>query len=183
MDQTTSSKSRLTGSSRWMSGMQKVKRNRPLVFAFVVALSLSLSACGALLGEVKATYMSLLTMGNDYKKNNDFPNAIDCYNKALKEADTKFGPESGQSATALGYLAQIYRAQGEWRLAYMTYKRLIPLREKYQPKGRETEDMKKDFEFVKGKIIEYSIRTDDNFGAEEMKKKEKAGGKKPKKRH
>ncbi len=184
MDQKPSIESSQTTSIRCYRGLKRVKRNRPLTFAFVVALSLALSACGALLGEVKQTYMSLLTLGNDYKKNNDFTNAIDCYNKALKEADTKFGPESGQAATALGYLAQIYRAQGEWRLAYMTYKRLIPLRDKFEPKARETADMKKDFEFVKSKIIEYSIKTDDNFGAEEMKKKEKATtGKKPKKHH
>ncbi|HIA53217.1 MAG TPA: tetratricopeptide repeat protein [Candidatus Melainabacteria bacterium] len=182
MDQESLVKSKHAEQGAWGRGLQKIKTRRPMAFALVVALSLALGACG--MGEVKQNYMGLIVMGNDYKKNNDFANAIDCYNKALKEADTKFGPESGQSVTALGYLGQIYRAQGEWRLAYMTYKRLVPLKVKFEPKARETQDLVKDFDFVKSKIIEYGIKTEDNYGAEEMKKKSAANkDKKPKKKH
>lgn len=182
MDQEFPLKLNHAGHGHWGYGLQKIKTHRPLAFALVVALSLALGACG--MGEVKQNYMGLIVMGNDYKKNNDFANAIECYSKALKEADTKFGPESGQSITALGYLGQIYRAQGEWRLAYMTYKRLVPLKVKVEPKARETKDLVKDFEFVKGKIIEYSIKTEDNYGAEEMKKKSASSkDKKTKKKH
>ncbi|PZM79179.1 MAG: hypothetical protein DKT66_22115 [Candidatus Melainabacteria bacterium] len=182
MDQESLSKTKNAASGSW-GGLQKITTRRPLAFALVVALSMALGACGAM-GETKADYMNLIVMGNDYKKNNDFTNAIDCYSKALKEADKKYGPESGQSVTAMGYLSQIYRAQGEWRLAYMTYKRLVPLKVKFEPKARETQDLVKDFDFVKSKIIEYGIKTEDNYGAEEMKKKASSTkDKKPKKKH
>ncbi len=97
--------------------------------------------------------------------------ALKDYSEAVTLAEKKYGADSGQVATGLGYQAQIYRAQGEWRLAYMTEKRLIPLMDKFEPNTRETKDLKKDFEFVKSKIIEYSIKTDDNYGAEQMKEK------------
>ena len=173
----------LRNSSRWNKGLHKINRNRPLAFALVVALSLALGACALITGEAKADYMNLIMMGNDYRKSNDFPNALECYTKALKEAEKKYGADSGQVATALGYEAQIYKSLGEWRLAYMTYKRLIPLMDKFEPNTRDTRDLKKDFDFVKGKIIEYSIKTDDNYGADQMKKKPAANAKKPKKKH
>ena len=163
-------------------GLQKVKRNRPLAFAFVVSLSLALSACASLLGKAEPNYMQSITMAHDYKKNNDYVNALACYSQAVTDAEKKYGPDSGQVAMALGFQGQIYRAQGEWRLAYMTYKRLIPLMEKFEPNTRETKDLKKDMEFVKSKIIEYNIKTDDNFGAEQMKKNAAANAKKPKKK-
>ncbi len=184
LDFKSSSKITQTASSPWINGVHKIKRSTPLAFAFIVALSLALGGCALLTGEKKIDYMSMISTGNDYRKTNDFVNALDQYNKAAKEAEKNFGPDSGQVATALGYSAQIYRAQGEWRLAYMTYKRLIPLMEKFAPNTRETKDLKKDFDFVKSKIIEYSIKTDDNFGADQIKKKQSAAAsKKPKKKH
>lgn len=183
LDQKTLSKTTLTGHSRWSTKLQKIKRSRPIAFAVVVALSLALGACSQLLGKVEANYMNSIQMGNDYKKNNDYEHALQMYSEALAIAEKKYGMESGQVATALGYQAQIYRAQGEWRLAYMSQKRLIPLMEKFEPNTRETKDLKKDFEFVKSKIIEYSIKTDDNFGAEQMKKNAAANAKKTKKKH
>lgn len=161
-------------------GLQRLKRNRPIAFAFVVALSLVLGACG---GEQKQSYIGWIQYANDQKKNNDYAGAIDSYNKAVAEAEKKYGAESGQVATALGYLGQIYRAQGEWRLAYMTYKRLVPIKEKMEPNTREAKDLKADFEFVKTKIIEYGIKTDDNYGADQMKKNAATAAKKPKKKH
>jgi hypothetical protein len=183
LDQKTHSKNTLTGHGRWSNGLQKIKRNRPLAFAFVVALSLALGACSQFLGKTEASYMNSIQMGNDYKKNNDYVKALESYSEAVTLAEKKYGADSGQVATALGYQAQIYRAQGEWRLAYMTEKRLIPLMDKFEPNTRETKDLKKDFEFVKSKIIEYSIKTDDNYGAEQMKKNSAANAKKPKKKH
>lgn len=164
------------------SDLLNVKKS-PVAFALVVALSIALSSCGALMGEQKQTYVGWISWGNEQRKNNDFVGAIDSYSKAVKEAETKYGPESGQVATALGYLGQIYRAQGEWRLAYMTYKRLLPMKEKFEPKARETKDLKTDFDFVKTKIIEYGIKTDDNYGADQIKKNQSAkAAKKPKKK-
>ncbi len=172
---------RRTSHGRWGNGLSKLKGNRPLAFAFVVALSLCLGACG---GEAKADYMYEITIGNDQRKNNDFAGALEHYSKAVTIAEKKYGQDSGQVATALGYLGQIYRAQGEWRLAYMTYKRLVPLMDKFEPNTRETKDLKSDFELVKQKIIEYGIKTDDNYGADQMKKNPAATTKKPsKKKH
>ncbi len=182
LDQKNLSTTTLTGHSRWNYGLQKIQRNRPLAFAFVVALSLALGACSQLLGKTEANYMNSIQMGNDYKKNNDFEHALKMYGEAVTVAEKKYGPDSGQVATALGYQAQIYRAQGEWRLAYMTQKRLIPLMDKFEPNTRETKDLKKDFEFVKSKLIEYSIKTDDNYASEQMKKNAAVNSKKAKKK-
>ena len=180
IDQNNFSSASHIESGRMSRGFQRIKRNRPIAFAFVVALSLVLGACG---GEQKQSYIGWIQYANDQKKNNDYAGAIDSYNKAVAEADKKYGVESGQTATALGYLGQIYRAQGEWRLAYMTYKRLLPIKEKMEPNTRETKDLKADFDFVKTKIIEYGIKTDDNYGADQMKKNAAAAAKKPKKKH
>ncbi len=180
LDHKSLSKTKQEGFGPWGSGLQTIKRNRPLAFAFVVALSLALGACNL---KAEPNYMQSITMAHDYKKNNDYVNALAMYSQAVTEAEKKFGPESGQVAMALGFQGQIYRAQGEWRLAYMTYKRLIPLMDKFEPNTRETKDLKKDMEFVKSKIIEYNIKTDDNYGADQMKKNAAANAKKPKKKH
>ncbi len=180
IDRSIQSKAIHAEPGRISRGFQRIKGNRPIAFAFVVALSLVLGACG---GEQKQSYIGWIQMANDQKKNNDYVGAVDSYSKAVSEAEKKYGAESGQVATALGYLGQIYRAQGEWRLAYMTYKRLVPIKEKMEPNTRETKDLKSDFEFVKQKIIEYGIKTDDNYGADQMKKNAAAAAKKPKKKH
>jgi len=181
LDHKSISKTEQDGFGRWGSSLQKIKRNRPLAFAFVVALSLTLGACTMMKSE--PNYMNSIAMAHDYKKNNDYVNALLMYSQAVTEAEKKFGPDSGQVAMALGYQGQIYRAQGEWRLAYMTYKRLVPLMDKFAPDTRETKDLKKDFEFVKSKIIEYGIKTEDGYGADQIKKKDASKTKKPKKKH
>lgn len=182
IDQNNSTTKKQSKIVRWSNGLHRIKRNRPIAFAFVIALSLALSAC---MGETKIDYMGYIYAGNNQLKNNDFPNAIESYNKAVEAGEKKYGKDSPQVATALGYLGQIYRSQGEWRLCYMTYKRLLPLKEQFEPKARETQELKNDFEVVKQKIIEYGISTDDGFGAEQIKKNKGKSGSpsKGKKKH
>lgn len=145
------------------------KRTTPITFALVVALSLALGACGGLGGETKADWMALIAQGNEAKAKQDYTGASEHYAKALEAAEKKYGKESGQAATCLGYSAEVYRSLGEWRLAYFTYKRLIPVREKLDPGSREVKDLKTEFNYVKEKIKAYGIKTDDEFDKETQK--------------
>lgn len=145
------------------------KRTAPITFALVVALSLALGACGGMGGDTKADWMALLSQGNEAKAKQDYTAASDHYAKALEAAEKKYGKESGQAATCLGYSAEVYRSLGEWRLAYFAYKRLIPIREKLDPGSRELKDLNKEYAYVKQKIKDYGIKTDDELDKETQK--------------
>ncbi|MBC7998464.1 MAG: tetratricopeptide repeat protein [Leptolyngbya sp.] len=145
------------------------KRTAPITFALVVALSLALGACGGMGGEAKADWMALLSQGNEAKAKQDYTAASEHYGKALEAAEKKYGKESGQAATCLGYSAEVYRSLGEWRLAYFAYKRLVPIREKLDPGSRELKDLNKEYAYVKQKIKDYGIKTDDELDKETQK--------------
>lgn len=101
-------------------------------------------------------------MGESAKKAGDYPGAVTAYSNAVTTAEKKYGVDSNQTATCLGSLGQTYRAMGEWRLAYVTYKRLIAIKQKTDPKSEDLKFFKEEFAYIQGKMKEYGIEEDPN---------------------
>lgn len=109
------------------------------------------------------------------------------YTKALEITEKKYGPESPQAAICLGYLAAMYKARQDWRLAGQTYKRLIEIKEKIDPDGAETKQFKADYSVVQDKLKEYgldeeSLSKKKSEGSDPEKKKKKKKKKKEEKK-
>lgn len=105
-------------------------------------------------------------------KAGDGKTAQDSYEHAVHDAEKKFGAESPQALIALGYLAQLYKQMGEWKLAYVTYKRLVPLKEKIDPTAKDDiKQFKDDFAVVKQKLKDYGISTGDEPKEKKVSKK------------
>lgn len=108
------------------------------------------------------------------------------YNKALEIAEKKYGPESPQVAICLGYLAAMYKARQDWRLAGQTYKRLVEIKDKIDPDSSETKQFKSDYSLVQDKLKEYGLDDESlskkSDGSEPEKKKKKKKKKKDEKK-
>lgn len=120
-------------------------------------------SCQQLLGtDPPKQWTDYLSTGHNAIKAGDYDSAVKAYNDAVSTAEKKYGVDSNQTATCLGFLGQTYRQIGQWRLAFVTYKRLIAIKQKTDPQSPDLKQFKEEFGFIQGKMKEYGIEEDPN---------------------
>lgn len=125
----------------------------------------------------------MVTAGNDAMKAGDYATAEKNFTSAEKQCAKEFGKEDARRATCLGYLAEMYRAQQEYRKAALVYKELIEINEKTAPKSQELANFRAQYAEIQHKIKEYGLDKENHApgSTDDAKKDHAAAGKKPKK--
>jgi tetratricopeptide (TPR) repeat protein len=103
-----------------------------------------------------------LAAGNTAKAAGDYAAAEEAYEKAEKVCAKEFGKDDARRATCLAYLAEMYRAQQEYRKAALVYKELIEVYEKIDPKSTDLANFKSQYAEIQHKIKEYGLDKDPN---------------------
>ncbi|CAN5577841.1 hypothetical protein BH10CYA1_BH10CYA1_22260 [soil metagenome] len=124
-----------------------------------------------------------LEAGNVSMKAGDYVAAEASFEKAEKLCAKEFGKDDARRATCLGYLAEMYRAQQEYRKAALVYKELIEIHEKINPKSTELANFRAQYTEIQRKIKDYGLDKDPNAPATKTAKPGAKDGKKPAKKH
>lgn len=137
----------------------------------IALLAVTVSSCQT---EKPKSWVIYCDEGNKLVSQGDVKGAEESFQSALALAEKQYGHHAAPVATILGYLGQIYRSQGEWKLAYVTYKRLLPLKQKLDPNNKEELKMlKEDYDLILSKMKHYGIPTDDEPAVKKDDKKSK----------
>lgn len=79
------------------------------------------------------------------------------YNQAIDICKKKFGENAAQTGTCVGYLAELYMAKQDWRLAYTNYKRWQAIMQEVDPGGEQLKIIQQDLRKIKEKLIQYNL--------------------------
>jgi len=171
-------------------GKQNVHQHSQVWFFLFLTICFTLCGAGACQpldlngGGTPKKWDQFLEAGNTAKKSGDYAGAEDSYVKAEKLCAKEFGKDDGRRATCLGYLAQMYREQQEYRKAALVYKQLIDIHEKLDPKSQELKNFRDQYAEIQRKIKDYGLDVDPNAPKKAAPKGgEKEPGKKPAKKH
>lgn len=168
--------------------LRKTTAYRECTVSALIAVSLvticvsTLGACNQMqIGQEKPkSYLSYVEEGNIAMSKQDYVTAEKSFSTARELAEKQYGPEGAPLPTILTYLGQIYRGQGEWRLAYNVYKKLVPLKQKLEPKKtKEIAQLKAEYAEVLEKMKKYGIQTDEEIEEEVHNRGKKQPAKKP----
>lgn len=135
--------------------METLKKIR--FISATICVSLIIASCS---GSQKKSWTELVSEGNQAQKKQDAATAEKKYQEAIAQAETKFGIDDPRTATCLGYLAELYGSQQEWRKAAKVYKRLVATKKKWAPKSEEYARARKEYAFVRKKLKKYGLQED-----------------------
>ncbi|MDZ4832220.1 MAG: tetratricopeptide repeat protein [Candidatus Melainabacteria bacterium] len=79
------------------------------------------------------------------------------YNQAIEICTKKFGENAAQTGTCVGYLAELYMAKQDWKLAYTNYKRWQAIMQEVDPGGEQLKIIQQDLRKIKEKLIQYNL--------------------------
>ncbi|MBS1953084.1 MAG: tetratricopeptide repeat protein [Cyanobacteria bacterium SZAS-4] len=168
-----------------VSGKQNVQRHSQVWFFLFLTICFTLCGAGACQpldmnggGDAKK-WDKMLEAGNTSMKAGDYAAAEDSFVKAEKLCAKEFGKDDARRATCLGYLAEMYRAQQEYRKAALVYKELIEIHEKIDPKSSELANFRSQYAEIQRKIKDYGLDKDPNAPQKPAAKPGDKDGKKP----
>lgn len=102
-------------------------------------------------------WLDSIQIANEKLKARDYLAAEEFYLKAKDQCETNFGKTDARTATCLGYLAELYRAEQEYAKAAVTYKNLIKIQQHCAPNSAELERTIKVYKQVLTKVKEYGL--------------------------
>jgi hypothetical protein len=79
------------------------------------------------------------------------------YNEAIEICVKKYGENAAQTGTCVGYLAELYMAKQDWKLAYTNYKRWQAIMQEVDPGGEQLKIIQQNLKKVKEKMIQYNL--------------------------
>jgi tetratricopeptide (TPR) repeat protein len=107
-------------------------------------------------------WSDLVNAGNNAIKAGDYAAAETAFDSAQKACAKEFGKDDPRRATCLGYLAEMYRNEQEYRKAALIYKELIEIDEKTNPKSADLVTFRAQYAEIQQKIKEYNLDADPN---------------------
>lgn len=132
---------------------------------------MALTSCGDV---AKPGELSLPGMGGGAKKFEDIiaqaktardagntPEAEKLYNEAIEVCKKKYGENDARTGTCVGYLAELYMAKQDWKLAYTNYKRWQTIMQEVDPGGEQIKNIQADLKKIKEKLIQYGLVPDE----------------------
>jgi tetratricopeptide (TPR) repeat protein len=170
-------------------GKQNVHQHSQVWFFLFLTICFTLCGAGACQpldmngGGGKKNWTALVEAGNTAVKAGDYATAEESYISAEKACAKEFGKDDGRRATCLGYLAQMYRNQQEYRKAALVYKELIEVHEKIDPKSADLVAYKAQYAEIQKKIKDYGLDADPNAPKKKPVAKPADKDKKPAKKH
>jgi tetratricopeptide (TPR) repeat protein len=170
-------------------GKQNVHQYSQVWFFLFLTICFTLCGAGACQpldmngGGSPKKWTEFIDLANTAKKAGDYAGAEDAYTKAEKLCAKQFGKDDGRRATCLGYLAEMYRDQQEYRKAALVYKELIEIHEKIDPKSMDLVNFRAQYAEIQRKIKDYGLDTDPNAPKKAGAKGDKDPKKKPAKKH
>ncbi len=147
-------------------------------------LTICFTLCGAgacspldMGGGGQKKWVESLAAGNSAMKAGDYAAAETSFVTAEKLCAKDFGKDDPRRATCLAYLAEMYRAQQEYRKAALIYKELIEIKEKTDPKSADLANFRAQYGEVQRKIKDYNLDADPNSPKAKAKAKSATEGK------
>ena len=171
-------------------GKQNVHQHSQVWFFLFLTICFTLCGAGACQpldmngGGGSKKWTEFIEAANASKKAGDYAAAEDAYEKAEKLCAKQFGKDDARRATCLGYLAEMYRDQQEYRKAALVYKQLIEVHEKIDPKSPDLANFRAQYAEIQRKIKDYGLDADPNAPKKPAAKAgEHDAAKKPAKKH
>jgi len=94
------------------------------------------------------------------------------YQEAIEVCSKKFGEKAAQTGTCVGYLAGLYMAKQDWKLAYQEYKHWKSIMQEVEPEGEQMKQIDANLKKIKEKMIQYNLVPDDVLKKRAEKKAE-----------
>lgn len=136
----------------------------------LIIVAVALTSCG----DVSRPDFGSLTGGGGPKKFEDLvasaktardagntAEAEKLYNEAIEVCKKKYGENAAQTGTCVGYLAELYMAKQDWKLAYTNYKRWQAIMQEVDPGGEQLKIIQTNLRKIKEKLIQYNLVPDE----------------------
>ena len=153
--------------------------------ATLICLSILMTSCGevgrpdfSIMGGSSKKWETIVKDAQDMQAKGKADEAEKLYKEAIDVCTKKFGEKAAQTGTCVGYLAGMYMAKQDWRLAYNEYKQWKAIMQEVEPDGEQMKLIEQDLKKIKAKMIQYNLVPDEVLkkraekrAAEEDKKK------------
>lgn len=136
--------------------------------ATLIGFSILLTSCNAQVGKPDFSFASqskkwetVVTEAQDMQAKGKAEEAEKLYKEAIDVCSKKYGEKAAQTGTCVGYLAGMYMAKQDWKLAYNEYKRWKAIMQEVEPDGEQMKIIDADLKKIKAKMIQYNLVPDE----------------------
>ncbi|MBX3077189.1 tetratricopeptide repeat protein [Candidatus Obscuribacterales bacterium] len=143
-------------------------RMRYKQIASLIFLSVLLTSCGevgkpdfAMMGGGSKKWETLVKDAQDAQAKGKIDEAEKLYKEAIDVCSKKYGEKAAQTGTCVGYLAGMYMARQDWKVAYNEYKQWKAIMQEVEPDGEQMKIIDQDLKKIKAKMIQYNLVPDE----------------------
>jgi len=136
--------------------------------ASLIFLSVLLTSCGevgkpdfAMMGGSSKKWETLVKDAQDAQAKGKIDEAETLYKEAIDVCSKKYGEKAAQTGTCVGYLAGMYMARQDWKVAYNEYKQWKAIMQEVEPDGEQMKIIDQDLKKIKAKMIQYNLVPDE----------------------
>jgi len=143
-------------------------RMRYKQIASLIFLSFLLTSCGevgkadfSMMGGGSKKWETLVKDAQDAQAKGKIDEAEKLYKEAIDVCSKKYGEKAAQTGTCVGYLAGMYMARQDWKVAYNEYKQWKAIMQEVEPDGEQMKIIDQDLKKIKAKMIQYNLVPDE----------------------